>query len=419
MLTATLITVATAQKPNSVTPRQERLLNGLKVLAWSDKTVDQVTLKLRIHSGSAFDPKDREGVMQLVADSFFPNSAAREYFAEELGGSLEVVSNYDYIQINASSRGPAFLTMLETIASAISNSLLDKDTTTALKAALITRVKDLEKNPAYIADQAAAKRLFGDFPYGRPQMGSSESIQKIDFADLKFAKDRLFTADNATIAISGSVDNSLALRAVRRYFGSWLKADKKIPSTFKQPDAPESKPLIINTLSPDAPMQLRLAIRGVAKNDLEYPMFEVLARILEERIKRRLALPGEGDAFVRNEAHVLPGQVIVGGTNSKSGIKVIVSGSDGVDNSASFIAQLLSTDIGNDEFVSAKTRVIDEWSRRNAADAWLDFDTFKIDRAQGTLFGIEKIALADVQRGAGKIKNQPVATVWYFSQPST
>lgn len=398
-------------------PRQEKLLNGLKVLVWKDPSAELVTVKLRIHGGSAFDPQDREGVMQLLADSLFPNIESRDFFVDELGGKLDVTCNYDYVQINATARSSDLLRLLESVAAAISNPALDKETTAALKTALTAKVKELEKDPAYIADRAVARRLFGTFPYGRPQMGSVDSIQKIDFADLRFARDRLLTADNATLDVSGNVDANLAFRAVRRYFGSWLKADKKIPSTFRQPASPESKPLIINTLSEKVPMHLRIATRGVSKNDADYPVLEVLARIMEDRIKRKPALPDEGKAFVRNEVHILPGQIVFGGSNLKSGIKATVApATNETENQGSFISQLLSANIDNEEFVSARTDVANEWNRRELSDFWLDVDTFKIDIAKGMLQGLDTITLSDVQRVAAKIKNQPVAMVWYFDK---
>ena len=75
-------------------PKQEKLLNGLKVLMWNDAKADSVSVRVRVHSGSAFDPQGKEGVMQLLADSLFPNEAAREFFEEDLGGSLEVVGAF-------------------------------------------------------------------------------------------------------------------------------------------------------------------------------------------------------------------------------------------------------------------------------------------------------------------------------------
>jgi predicted Zn-dependent peptidase len=64
-------------------PRQEKLLNGLKLLVWNKPQAEKIAVKLRIHSGSAFDPQGKEGVMALLAEAFFPNEAQREFFAED------------------------------------------------------------------------------------------------------------------------------------------------------------------------------------------------------------------------------------------------------------------------------------------------------------------------------------------------
>src|SRR5690349_15573603 len=76
------------QRTDIRSPRQETLLNGLKVIMFSDPKSDKVSLKLRINSGSAFDPQGKEGVMKLLSDNIFPSDEARNLFAEDLGGSL-------------------------------------------------------------------------------------------------------------------------------------------------------------------------------------------------------------------------------------------------------------------------------------------------------------------------------------------
>ena len=139
-LLALITNAQTAQRP----PRQERLLNGLKVLIWNEPSNDRVMIRLRIHSGSAFDQQGKEGTMKILAESIFPDEQTRTFFTEDLGGQLEVISNYDHIQINASSRADAFLTMIETIASAVATPTIDKSTTDTVKqrvSALWTRRK--------------------------------------------------------------------------------------------------------------------------------------------------------------------------------------------------------------------------------------------------------------------------------------
>lgn len=403
-----------AQRPGSSTPRQEKLLNGLKILAWSDPAAEKATVKIRFHGGSSFDPQGREGVMQMLSDSFFQTAEAREFFTDELGGSLEVVCNYDYIQINASSRPAEFLTMLETIATAVANPTLDKEASDALKAALTARVKELEKDPAYMADQAVAKRLFGSFPYGRPQMGTVDSIQKIDFADLRFAKDRLLTADNATVAVSGNVDPTLALRAVRRYFGSWLKSDKKVPSTFKQPDAPVAGLPVVNSPVPNT-SEFRFAARGLARNDSDFYASKILQKIVENRLRSR-----EGQkSFVRSDPHVLPGAYVFGvsdwnlGRIRKEGNTIALPVTDGYQNN------FIKGPVTQEEFDAVNQQWIAGMNANNLSELWLDADTFRLAAVTKEIENAKSVKIGDVQRVLDKLQKEPFAFVLVFAGETT
>ena len=238
LILLTTVGFALAQKPNA--PRQEKLLNNLKLLMWNEPAANKATVKLRIHSGAAFDTLNKEGTMALLADALFPNETASEFFREELGGSLSVESNYDYIQITATGDSNQILAILETLATAVTKPQIDKETTAAIRAARLARIKELERNPAYVADQTVAKRLFGDYPYGKSAEGTPESLAKIDFADLLLAKQRFLTADNATLAVSGNLKPNYVFKVVRQLFGGWEKSDKRVPATFAEPNAPDT-----------------------------------------------------------------------------------------------------------------------------------------------------------------------------------
>ena len=397
LLLALLAPAIFPQRTDLRPPRQETLLNGLKVIMLSDPRSDKVSLKLRINSGSAFDPQGKEGVMKLLADNIFPNQEARDLFAEDLGGGLSIDANYDYLQINATAKPEQFLTMLDSVANAISNISIDKDTTAKLKAAQLVRIQELEKDPAYIADQAVAKRLFGAFPYGRPVDGTAASISKIEFADLIDAKLRFLTADNATLAITGNFDSNLAFRGARRLFGGWLKADKKTPSTFRQPEVPDAA-LESVVVDGGGDKELRYSVRGVARNDAGYTASEVLAEIM----RSRLAAKNESGATVtvENAAHILPGNIVV----RLSGRAVTPITKE----PAQAIAQILSAKISDSELQAAKSVVDTRWQKVDAADLWLDSDTYKTAEPKN---GGVPVTLSDVQNLADRLIKAPVASV--------
>jgi predicted Zn-dependent peptidase len=385
-------------------PKQEKLLNGLKVLMWSDARADKVSVKIRIHSGSAFDPQGKEGLMQMLADNIFPNEASREFFTEDLGGSLEVIANYDFIQINASSKPESFLTMLETLSTAVSNPTIDKETTVKLRNALLAKVTALEGDPEYVADIAVAKRLFGTFPYGRPQLGTADSLKKIDFADLIDARQRFVTADNATITVSGNFDRTLGFRAIRRYFGGWLKADKTVPATFRQPDEPPVGLQIVTSPKPGISV-IRFAWRGVSRSEKDLAASFVFSTILENRLKASASAAHASDVFVRNEPHTLPGMIVIEFSTAKN------FGGNVKSEANDLVSKAMSEPITETEFQNAKNSVQSAWSKRESTSIWLDADTYKLSGVDADIRLAERVTYSEFNAYVEKTRKLPMVTV--------
>ncbi|MBS1797689.1 MAG: insulinase family protein [Acidobacteria bacterium] len=404
-----------AQNRNFPAPREEKLLNGTKLLVWNDPAAPKVAVKIRIHSGSAFDPQGKEGTMQLLADILFPNQSTREFFTEDLNGSFEIFCNYDFIQINTTADADKFLTVMETLAPALTNPQITRETTAFVRKNLLARVSELEKNPAYAADQAAANRLFGAFPYGRPQLGSSASLAKIDFADLLTAEQKFLTADNATIAVSGNVKPDFALRAAKRLFGGWLKSDKKVPATFAQPAPPAAAVQILDAAL-EQTSEYRIALRGPARNDKDYFAWLVLENVLGNRLKSSEG----GKSFVRLNADFLPGWVLFGvsdwkaGTVSKTGNQVNLP-----ENIGSYRDQFLKDPVKNDEFEKARTEIDGQLNRKDALEFWLDRDTYGLGPVRDDWQKFQAVALPDVQRVLEKLQKEPAASVLLIGSRKT
>ena len=388
-------------------PRDEKLLNGLKLLMFDAPSSDKVTLKVRFHSGSAFDPQGKEGLMELLAANIFPSSDAKEYFAEQLGGSLNVESNYDYIQINATAKPDKLVSMLETVANAVGSMQIDKETTAKLKSAQLERIATLEKDPSYIADLAAASRLFGTFPYGRSTEGTIASLGKIDFADLLAAKQRFFTADNTTVVLIGNFDPTAAFRAVRRDFGPWLKADKLAPSTFRQPDDPPSGIQRVDSPTSDR-FEVRFITRGTARSSVDFAAYRIAAAIIDSRLKS--ISPFGSNATINAESidHVLPGGMIIRVSGPKSAPKIETN---------DIVMKALSAPVSESEFQSAKQQVVAAIQSGDIYDRWLDVDTFKIDSPSKWIERASAVNISNVNDVLSRIKNQPMTAV-VVSSPS-
>jgi predicted Zn-dependent peptidase len=403
VLTSSLAAAAAAQTIGQ--PRKDVLLNGLRVLTFNDAKDGKVWIRLRIHAGSAFDPLGKEGVMQMLAMNVFPTEAAHDYFSQDLGGGLDVIANYDYTEIDISAAPENMVAALETLGGAIVNPTIDKETTGRLRATMLSRVRALDADPDHVADGAAAKLLFGTFPYGRPLLGSEASLNKVDFADLLDAKGRFLTADNATIAISGNFDRSLAMKAVKRFFGGWVKADKHVPSTFAQPEAPTASLLTVASPTANA-SAIRYALRGTARSAKDMVAAELFARVIEARLRARVPAELSQSVFAKSETHVLPGWVVIGFAGKKNEI----GNGNGKIEANELISKALREPVTDAEFQAARSAAAAGWSKRSPDQFWLDADTYgtvpQTDRA-----AFDNATIADVRNFMSWSTAQPAVTI--------
>lgn len=393
-----------AQTGKSSAPRQEKLLNNMKLLVWSESAAEKATVKLRVHSGAAFDTQTKEGTMALLADILFPNESVNEFFSEELGGTLSIESNYDYLQITATGNPDKILTILETMATAVTKPTIDKETTAKVKAARLEKISELEKNPAYVADLAVAKRLFGNYPYGRSAAGTAASLAKIDFADILLAKQRFLTADNATLAVSGNIKPDYVFKAVRQLFGGWEKADRKVPATFAQPSAPDTKFFLIKSEINNA-SELRFAFRGAARRDQNFYAVRILTGILQNRLLKK-----DGDKVLLQEnSYLLPGLVTVKFSDwDASSLKLAGADVSLPENFLNFVQDLLAANVTDAEFAGAKASSMQNYAVRNAVDAWLDADSYNLASLKIDAANAQNTTLADVQKVLEKWRREAV-----------
>ena len=353
-------------------PTREKLLNGMAILYWPRPGDPVVLLKLRIHSGAAFDLNGKGGQMALLGDALFPDPAT-----------------YEYVK--------AILTIQ-----------LSADNMAKVRQARLAKLTEVPVTVSQIADLAIAERLLGSYPYAHPAGGTAESVQKVDLADLMLARERFLNADNATLAVIGGVEKGRLMRALRQLLGPWNKSDRTVPATFRQPDPPRANVLLLNQPSATS-AELRVAVRGLARADRDAVAALLLARIIKERWLA--AQPDLSVVEVRSEAYSLPGIfVLAASTPSASAGKALAA------------AQVIMGSLSQNgptvaELDRARSALVAERAARTSqseeiADQWLDIESFRLASHVSQPSSIAGITPADVQRVATRLfKDAPAATV--------
>lgn len=396
-----------AQAPTQQ-PEREQLLNGLRLLFWLKPGSPEVILKLRINSGAAFDFSGKSGQMALLGDLLFPDPATIDYFTGEMGGKLNVNVTYDSTTITMVGKADQLEHIVEVLRNALIATQFAPELVTKMRDARIKLLRDTTIAPAEVADRAIATRLYGDFPYGRPAAGSPEDVARVDRADVMQTQERFMNSNNATLAIIGGVTKQRAMRTLRQLLGPWRKSEQIIPTTFRQPNPPDTRTLIVNVPGPG--VELRLAARGVSRSDTDYPIALVLARVAQNRWQASTPELAKQPVFVRSSAYVLPGDFVMGATVNE------LTAADSLANAKKVIDSLMTTPATPDEIERAKNEVIGDAMPMLAkpdalADPWLDADTYRLSAPQDQVALLRNVTPADVQRVANRLFNKTVVSV--------
>ena len=409
-LALALVAPPLSHAQNAPEPKREQLLNGLRVLLWPRPGDQNVTLKLRIHSGSAFDLAGKAGTMALLGDMLFPDPTTREFFTGELGGSLTVTTDYDAMNITLSGRAAEFERIVDLLRAALVNPIPPVETVLKLRDARALLAREMSTAPGSIADRAIAARLFGDYPYGRAVAGDLSSVTQVERGDLLYARERFLNPDNATLVVMGGVEERRAMRALRQLLGVWRKGDRIVPSSFRQPSAPDARTLIVDLQGAET-AEVRLATRGLARSDADYPAANILALLVRDRWQAALPELGRSAFFVRNDAHVLPGIFIMGAAVHNPVAANTLSAARNV------LRTLASAPLPLAELERVKNEVAATLNKQmedpvQLAEMWLDVETYKLAPVNNQMRALSQVTPADVQRTAARLfRGAPVASV--------
>ena len=389
-------------------PQREQLLNGLRILLISRPGDQNVLLKLRIHSGAAFDTAGKAGTMALLGDILFPDAATHDYFTEEMGGRLEVETDYDAINVTLQGHAADYDRIVDILRAALVTTQITPENVAKVREARIKALAAVQPTAANVANRMIAERLLGNFPYANPSAGEAGSIPRIDRADLMLAREKFLSPNNATLVVTGGVDQRRAMRALRQLLGGWRKSDQLIPASFRQPAQPDPRTLIVNSPGTQT-TEVRLATRGLARGDRDYFAANVLAAIAQERWQK-LGLDSKGSFFVKQEAHLLPGMFVMGATVDGTAV------AKSLENARSVLKSLVDSPVLSSEFEKAKSDTVASMSpglsQDATANAWLDIEAYTLPTINEQTRAWNSVSATDLQRVAARLfRDNAIASV--------
>lgn len=218
-----------------------RLDNGLEVLFVRKERLPIIQLSLIIDAGSRFDPNEKKGLSNLAAsllDEGAGGLSSLEFSnaVESLGSVLSVSSDPDAMFISLLSLLETFDKSLDLYSKIITKPHLHQEDFEREKRKQINRIIQAKDDAGYIASVVFEKLVFTHHsPYGLPEMGLVETVERIQTSDIRVFYETLITPENSTMIVVGNIDKEILRHKLNIALVGWHHHHAPIISVHNPP----------------------------------------------------------------------------------------------------------------------------------------------------------------------------------------
>ncbi|MCS0502396.1 M16 family metallopeptidase [Ancylobacter mangrovi] len=420
-MTVALLPVAPAQ---SETTRIQRVVSPGGIEAWlvHDTTLPLVAMEVAFIGGASQDPADKPGVANLAASLLDEGAgeldaqAFQDRMAEK---AIELRFDASRDQVSGSLRtlsdnaGEAF----ELMRLAVTEPRFDDEAVERIRQGQLAALRRRLNDPSTLASLGWSARAFPNHPYGRPVMGTLESVPTISRADLKGFVAHDLARDNLKIAVVGDITAEALAPALDAMFGA-------LPAKAELTPVPDVTPQGLGTVvvkELDVP-QTSMVFGGIGlkRNDPDFIPAFVLNHMLggsafssrlfrEVREKRGLAY-----SVYSHLAPLDHAALILGGTATKN-----ERAGETIDIIKGEWLKLLEEGPTEEELADAKSYLIGSFALRFDSSTkvaaqllQIQIDNLGIDYIDVRNQLVGAVTLDDIKRVAARFRNDPA---WLFS----
>ncbi len=279
-------------RPVSFPPYELRTLpNGMQVIVVMHHEQPEVTMRLLVRAGAAYDPPGKSGTAALVASLLNQGTttrSAREIAdaIDSIGGALNTGAGSDLTSGTVLVMKDSFDVGMNMLADVIRRPAFAPEEINRQRTQTIQSIGVSLENPDFIARAVLNRLIYGFHPYGFPDSGMPDTIAKITREDLREFHRRYFAPNNSILAVVGDVAADEAMAAATKAFGDWERQAVQPPS-LPEPPKPTRRVVVI-----DKPDSVQTAVRvgqlAIPRKTPDYMSMDQAIRILGGEGSNRL-----------------------------------------------------------------------------------------------------------------------------------
>lgn len=254
---------------------EDRLPNGMRLLASRTGSVPLATLSVAIKAGSATDSRDKAGRALLaaqIADKGTPTRSADQIATslESLGATLSTGTDADGTVVSVTAPTGTLREASMILADVVRNaSYPDSDFQRERRRAL-DGLKVAMKDPGQLASMLVLPVAYGATPYGTIARGTPQTIGGLSREDLLNYRQTWWRPELSSVIVSGGIDPATAKSIATAAFGDWQSSGAApAPITGVAGAAPIGRTLVVD-LPGSGQAAVYAVVRGPARGDASY-----------------------------------------------------------------------------------------------------------------------------------------------------
>ena len=295
--------------------------SGLTLLVEEQHIAPVVAIQVWVRVGSGDETDAEAGLAHVHEHMLFKGTATRGVGEiagdiESVGGSINAWTSFDQtvyhvvVPARHAERG------LDVLLDAVANSAFDAEELERELEVIQEEIRQGEDQPGRVLSRALFEAAFSTHPYGRPVIGTPESVASFTRDDVVRFFRRWYRPENMTLVVVGDVTEAQVVDAVERTFGRERTGFEPAAMRPVEPPQAETRVRVIQRDVQEA--RVNIAFHAPALSHEDTPALELLAFLLGtgdssmlfERVQRQQRLASDVYAYLYTPAE--PGLLMLG-----------------------------------------------------------------------------------------------------------
>ncbi len=314
-----------------------KLDNGLTVILEENHASPVVAVNVWVKTGSACEEEGEYGLAHVHEHMLFKGTEKRKVgeiarVIESSGGDINAFTSFDETVYYVVIASRFIDTALDVLADAMQNSTFDPEELNKELEVVVEEIRRSEDSPSRNLSEKMFATTFTEHPYGRPVIGSEESVKSFTREGITDFYKKWYAPNNMVLVVVGDFETSEVMPKIEKLYGSFPSSDLPECIIDKEPEQTSIKTYVL-----DKPLQegyFSLAYHAPNAKSEDTPVVDVLSNILGggessrlyRRIKEDKGLVNNVYAYAFTPKH--EGLFAVGGTidpaKSKEALSEIV-----------------------------------------------------------------------------------------------